>query len=186
MASLYFKYGVMGAAKSAELLTTKYRYEETGQKVMCLKADRDTRDGECIIKSRLGLSAKANNVSEIIGKSKTYFCGYSIILVDEAQFCTTEEIDLFAKIVDEYNVPVICYGLKTDFQNHLFEGSKRLLEIADNISEIRTVCWCGKKAICNARYNEFGIVRTGEQIMLGANDQYVSLCRKHYNAGMIE
>lgn len=186
MASLYFKYGAMGAAKSAELLTTKYRYEETGQKVLCLKADTDTRDGKSMIKSRIGLSAEAYNVSEIINKSSHYFSGYAIVLVDEAQFCKAEEIDFFAKIVDEYHVPVICYGLKTDFQNHLFEGSKRLLEIADNISEIRTVCWCGKKATCNARYNEFGIVRTGEQIVLGANDQYVSLCRKHYNAGIIK
>lgn len=186
MASLYFKYGAMGAAKSAELLTTKYRYEETNQKVLVAKTDKDHRDGELVVKSRIGLSCPAVNLSSLLDHSAHYFKDFDVILVDEAQFAREEEIDFLAKVVDDYGIPVICYGLKTDFQNKMFEGSKRLLEIADNISEIRTVCWCGKKATCNARYNEKGIIREGEQIELGSNDKYVSLCRMHYNLGILK
>ena len=110
---------------------------------------------------------------------------YDAVIVDEIQFARKEQIDFLARIVDELNVPVMCYGLRTDFQLNLFEGSARLLAIADEIKEIKTVCWCGKKAICNARYNRNGIVRTGEQIMLGANDEYIALCRKHFLEGKL-
>ena len=107
------------------------------------------------------------------------------MIVDEIQFASSEQIDFLAHVVDDLNVPVMCYGLRSDFQLNLFEGSARLLAIADEIKEIKTVCWCGKKATCNARYNKLGIVRTGEQIMLGANDEYIALCRKHYYEGKL-
>ena len=108
---------------------------------------------------------------------------YNAVIVDEVQFATKEQIDFLSYIVDSLDVPVVCYGLRADFQNELFEGSKRLLTICDVIKEIKTVCWCGKKALCNARYNEKGIVREGEQVFLGANDCYVALCRKHFKEG---
>jgi thymidine kinase len=117
--------------------------------------------------------------------SKEQICAYDCVIVDEVQFATAEQIDFLSDIVDFYDVPVICYGLRADFQNRLFPGSERLIAIADTIREIKTVCWCGKKATCNARYNEQGIVRDGEQVMLGANDSYVSLCRKHFKMGML-
>ena len=110
---------------------------------------------------------------------------YDCIIVDEVQFATREQIDFLSDIVDFMDVPVVCYGLRADFQNNLFEGSQRLIAIADTISEVKTVCWCGKKATCNARYNDQGIVRDGEQVFLGANDSYVALCRKHFKLGML-
>ena len=110
---------------------------------------------------------------------------YDCIIVDEVQFATKEQIDFLSDIVDFMEVPVVCYGLRADFQNNLFEGSQRLIAIADTISEVKTVCWCGKKATCNARYNKQGIVRDGEQVFLGANDSYVALCRKHFKLGML-
>ena len=110
---------------------------------------------------------------------------YDAIIVDEIQFASADQIDFLARIVDELEVPVLCYGLRTDFQLNLFEGSRRLLELADEIKEVKTVCWCGKKAICNARYNEQGIVREGSQVLLGANDEYIALCRKHFMEGKL-
>jgi thymidine kinase len=107
------------------------------------------------------------------------------IIIDEAQFATVEQIDFISDIVDFLDIPVLCYGLRTDFRNMAFPGSMRLLEIADMMEEIKTVCWCGKKATCNARYNEHGIVRQGEQIEIGANDRYVALCRKHMKEGRL-
>lgn len=107
------------------------------------------------------------------------------VLVDEAQFLTAEEVDVFSDIVDFYNIPVLCYGLRTDFRNRLFPGSERLMEIADVIEEVPTVCWCGKRAQCNTRYANGKIVREGEQIMLGSNESYVALCRKHYKEGKL-
>ena len=107
------------------------------------------------------------------------------ILVDEAQFLSPEEVDALSDIVDFYEIPVLCYGLRTDFLNHLFPGSRRLMEIADVIEEVPTVCWCGKRAQCNTRYSNGKIVREGAQIMLGSNESYVALCRKHYKEGKL-
>ena len=111
---------------------------------------------------------------------------YDCIIVDEVQFAAEEDIDAFSDIVDFWNVPVMCYGLRADFQNHFFPGSRRLMEIADEIREIKTICWCGKKATCNARFDENGIVREGSQVMLGANDKYIALCRKHFKLGQLK
>ena len=177
MAKLYFYYGAMNSSKTANALMTHFNYEEVGQKALLCKTEADTRDGalemECILLKELELMTEE--------QIRAYDC----IIVDEVQFATKEQIDFLSDIVDFMEVPVVCYGLRADFQNNLFEGSQRLIAIADTISEVKTVCWCGKKATCNARYNKQGIVRDGEQVFLGANDSYVALCRKHFKLGML-
>lgn len=193
MAKLYFRYGAMGSSKSANILMVRYNYEERGQYAILLKPRTDDRDGEHKIQSRIGLSAPAEYVDDFLkeisklwnGKETEYlYHGKKVnaILVDEAQFLSPEEVDALSDIVDFYEIPVLCYGLRTDFLNHLFPGSRRLMEIADVIEEVPTVCWCGKRAQCNTRYSNGKIVREGAQIMLGSNESYVALCRKHYVA----
>ena len=196
MAKLYFRYGAMGSSKSANILMVRYNYEERGQYAVLLKPRTDNRDGEHEIQSRIGLSAPAEYVDEFLKKiaeswddetSEYTYHGKKVdaILVDEAQFISPEEVDRLSDIVDFYNIPVLCYGLRTDFLNHLFPGSRRLMEIADVIEEVPTVCWCGKRAQCNTRYANGKIVREGAQIMLGSNESYVALCRKHYKEGKL-
>lgn len=196
MAKLYFRYGVMGSSKSANILMVRYNYEERGQYAILLKPRTDDRDGEHKIQSRIGLSAPAEYVDDFLkeisklwnGKETEYlYHGKKVnaILVDEAQFLSPEEVDALSDIVDFYEIPVLCYGLRTDFLNHLFPGSRRLMEIADVIEEVPTVCWCGKRAQCNTRYSNGKIVREGAQIMLGSNESYVALCRKHYKEGKL-
>lgn len=196
MAKLYFRYGAMGSSKSANILMVRYNYEERGQYAILLKPRTDDRDGEHKIQSRIGLSAPAEYVDDFLkeisklwnGKETEYlYHGKKVnaILVDEAQFLSPEEVDALSDIVDFYDIPVLCYGLRTDFLNHLFPGSRRLMEIADVIEEVPTVCWCGKRAQCNTRYSNGKIVREGAQIMLGSNESYVALCRKHYKEGKL-
>ena len=196
MAKLYFRYGAMGSSKSANILMVRYNYEELGQYAILLKPRTDDRDGEHKIQSRIGLSAPAEYVDDFLkeisklwnGKETEYlYHGKKVnaILVDEAQFLSPEEVDALSDIVDFYEIPVLCYGLRTDFLNHLFPGSRRLMEIADVIEEVPTVCWCGKRAQCNTRYSNGKIVREGAQIMLGSNESYVALCRKHYKEGKL-
>lgn len=196
MAKLYFRYGAMGSSKSANILMVRYNYEERGQYAILLKPRTDDRDGEHKIQSRIGLSAPAEYVDDFLkeisklwnGKETEYlYHGKKVnaILVDEAQFLSPEEVDTLSDIVDFYEIPVLCYGLRTDFLNHLFSGSRRLMEIADVIEEVPTVCWCGKRAQCNTRYSNGKIVREGAQIMLGSNESYVALCRKHYKEGKL-
>lgn len=189
MAKLYFRYGAMGSSKSANILMVRYNYEERGQYAILLKPRTDDRDGEHKIQSRIGLSAPAEYVDDFLkeisklwnGKETEYlYHGKKVnaILVDEAQFLSPEEVDALSDIVDFYEIPILCYGLRTDFLNHLFPGSRRLMEIADVLEEVPTVCWCGKRAQCNTRYSNGKIVREGAQIMLGSNESYVALCRK--------
>ena len=196
MAKLYFRYGAMGSSKSANILMVRYNYEERGQYAILLKPRTDDRDGEHKIQSRIGVSAPAEYVDDFLkeisklwnGKETEYlYHGKKVnaILVDEAQFLSPEEVDALSDIVDFYEIPVLCYGLRTDFLNHLFPGSRRLMEIADVIEEVPTVCWCGKRAQCNTRYSNGKIVREGAQIMLGSNESYVALCRKHYKEGKL-
>jgi len=196
MAKLYFRYGAMGSSKSANILMVRYNYEERGQYAILLKPRTDDRDGEHKIQSRIGLSAPAEYVDDFLkeisklwnGKETEYlYHGKKVnaILVDEAQFLSPEEVDTLSDIVDFYEIPVLCYGLRTDFLNHLFPGSRRLMEIADVIEEVPTVCWCGKRAQCNTRYSNGKIVREGAQIMLGSNESYVALCRKHYKEAFL-
>lgn len=185
MAKLYFYYGAMGSSKSANALMAEYNYRERGQLVLLAKTNIDTRDGKNTIKSRIGLQRECLLLSDVCAMKDESIQKFDAVIVDEIQFANREQVDFLAHIVDDLNVPVMCYGLRSDFQLNLFEGSERLLAIADEIKEIKTVCWCGKKATCNARYNEHGIVRNGEQIMLGANDEYIALCRKHFLQGKL-
>ena len=193
MAKLYFRYGAMGSSKSANILMVRYNYEERGQYAVLLKPRTDNRDGEHEIQSRIGLAAPAEYVDDFMKKiselwdtrkAEYLYHGKKVnaILVDEAQFLSPEEVDTLSDI---YEIPVLCYGLRTDFLNHLFPGSRRLMEIADVIEEVPTVCWCGKRAQCNTRYSNGKIVREGAQIMLGSNESYVALCRKHYKEGKL-
>ncbi|MBO5736246.1 MAG: thymidine kinase [Clostridia bacterium] len=179
MAKLYFKYGAMGSSKTANALITKFNYEERGMKVWLIKPSIDVRDGADVVKSRIGLSSKAEVITpdkDIVAEFNTH-PDYDVIITDECQFFTPAQIDQLRKIVDEKNIPVLCYGLRTDFLTHLFPGSSRLFEVADSITEIKTICECGKKAIVNARIDENGkVVTEGGQILLGGNDSYVAMC----------
>lgn len=185
MAKLYFYYGAMGSSKTANALMTKFNYEEVGQKALLCKPGFDTRDGAKIVRSRIGLQEECILLEELRNYTEEQIKEYDCIIVDEVQFATWEQVDFLSDIVDFMDVPVVCYGLRSDFQNRLFPGSERVITIADHIQELKTVCWCGRKAVCNARYNENGIVRVGEQFMLGANDSYKALCRKHYKLGKL-
>ena len=185
MAKLYFYYGAMGSSKSANALMVEYNYRERGQKALLAKTNIDTRDGKMVIKSRIGLEHECILLSDLCAMDDEAIREYDAVIVDEIQFAKRDEVDFLAHVVDDLNVPVMCYGLRTDFQLNLFEGSERILALADEIHEVKTVCWCGKKAITNARYNEHGIVRAGAQIMLGANDDYIALCRKHFLEGKL-
>ncbi len=179
MAKLYFKYGAMGSSKTANALITRFNYEERGMKVWLIKPAIDTRDGASAIRSRIGLCAEAYSVAPdtdlFVAYEKHHDC--DVIIADECQFFTAKQVDELRRIVDELNIPVLCYGLRTDFLTHTFSGSQRLFEVADSITEIKTICSCGKKAIVNARIDGEGrIITEGGQIMLGGNDAYVAMC----------
>lgn len=180
MSKLYFKYGAMGSSKTANLLITKFNYEEKGKQVLLLKSGSDNRDGVSIVKSRIGLQAEAGVIDQnqsIINKFSSQIGEVDVVLVDEAQFLSESQINELHEIVTAYNIPVICYGLLTDFTSHMFEGSKRLVEIAESIQEIKTVCECGRKATINARMDGHGkVVTSGEQIAIGGNELYKSMC----------
>ena len=181
MAKLYFKYGAMGSSKTAQALTTRFNYEEQGMRCWLIKPATDTRDGAEIIRSRIGLQA----VGEVIGPEDSIGERYQaagwcdVIIADEAQFFTPAQIDELRTIVDTVEVPVMCFGLRTDFQTHFFPGSRRLMEVADSISEIKTICACGRKAVVNARLDgEGNVVTAGEQVLLGGNDRYTAMCHR--------
>jgi len=183
MAKLYFRYGAMGSSKTANLLMVRHNYIERNMRVVLLKPKIEDRDGATIIKSRIGLEAECQYAEDFIENFSDITGNVDAIIIDECQFLSEQAIDFFAKIVDNYNIPVLCYGLRTDFTGKLFAGSKRLMELADVIEEVPTVCWCGRRAHLNARYNKAGIVRHGKQVELGANDRYIALCRKHFMEG---
>lgn len=181
MAKLYFKYGAMGSSKSAQALITQFNYEELGMSVWLIKPSVDTRDGADIIKSRIGLQRSAQiitpeqNIAEEYAKLEKH----DVIIADEAQFFTPEQIDQLRGLVDDEDIPVLCFGLRTDFLTHFFPGARRLMELADSITEIKTVCECGRKATVNARIDEAGrIVTEGAQVFLGGNDSYIAMCHK--------
>ena len=182
MAKLYFKFGAMGCSKTAQALITKFNYEERNMKVLLLKPAVDVRDGANVVKSRIGLKEEAVIVGSDENIFEMYENNYSdcnVIIVDECQFLTPEQVDQLADIVITKEIPVLCFGLSTDFTTHLFPGSKRLFEIAQSISEIKSVCTCGAKATVNARLDSNGrIVTEGSQVMLGGNDSYMAMCRK--------
>lgn len=183
MAKLYFRHGAMGSSKTANALMVVYNYYERGKNALLVKPQLDTRD-EGVVRSRMGLEQKCKYVEDLVQMTDEELRGYDCVVVDEAQFCKKSDIEFFEHIVDDLSIPVICYGLRTDFRREPFEGSMWLLAWADVIEELKTVCWCGDGASCNTRFNEKGeIIREGAQVFLGANDDYVALCRRHYKAG---
>ena len=171
----------MGSSKTANAVMVQYNYRERGQQVLMLKPRLENRDGATVVRSRCGLEAECRFVEDL---PQISLQGVDCVIVDEAHFLTREQVRSLVDIVDDYNVPVICYGLRTDFRGELFEGSRELLCWADTIEEIKTVCWCGRKASFNARFDSTGkVLKEGEQVVLGANDQYIGLCRKHWRSG---
>ena len=191
MAKLYFKYGAMGSSKTAQALITKYNYEENDMSVWLIKPSADIRDGAGILRSRIGLQANVEimtpdtDVYKLFSVTRKGKC--DVVIVDECQFMTPAQIQQLRAIVDDYNVPVICFGLRTDFQTKLFPGSMRLMELADKIQEIKTICDCGAKATVNARIDGAGhIVTEGAQVVLGGNDSYIAMCHRCYIRGIRE
>ena len=191
MAKLYFKYGAMGSSKTAQALITKYNYEENDLKVWLIKPSADTRDGQQVLRSRIGLEAVVDvmaperDVYQLYIDTRKDAC--DAIIVDECQFLTEQQIDQLRSIVNDFNVPVMCFGLRTDFQTRLFPGSRRLMEVADTIQEIKTMCDCGAKATVNARIAGDGqIITEGAQVVLGGNDSYIAMCHRCYIRGIRE
>ena len=188
MAKLYFKYGAMGSSKTAQALITKYNYEENDMSVWLVKPSADVRDGINILRSRIGLEAQADYIApeqDVYEIFKAEHLPCHVVIVDECQFMTPAQIQQLRAIVDDFEVPVLCFGLRTDFQTKLFPGSMRLMELADVIEEIKTMCDCGAKATVNARIDGNGyIVTEGAQVMLGGNDAYIAMCHRCYQQGI--
>lgn len=184
---MYFYYGAMGSSKTANALMTRFNWEDKGKKVALLKPSIDNRDGVDIVKSRAGLMAKAiliypdSTIQEVLPEPVEK---YDNLIVDEAQFLSKAQVEELRDIADNGTF-VMCYGLKSDFMGNLFEGSKRILELADSLREIVTMCPCGKKAIMNARYSGNRILYEGEQVVVGGNESYIALCHNCYKKGMI-
>lgn len=191
MAQLYYRYSTMNAGKSIELIKVAYNYEERGKRVLVLTPSVDDRFGVGVIASRIGVTREAvaihedTNILELFMKENKK-SPIDCVLVDECQFLKKHHVQELVEIVDSCDVPVLAYGLKNDFKNELFEGSYYMLVYADKIEEIKTICWCGRKATMVARIVDGKFVKTGEQIVVGGNDMYISLCRKHYNDGRLE
>lgn len=194
MAKLYFRYGAMGSGKSIDLLKVSYNYKERGKKTLILTSSIDNRYDIGKIRSRIGIEESAicvSNDDSILDIFKLNCFDENIInidcvLIDEVQFFNEKQILELSDIVDIYDIPVIAYGLKSDFKQELFPGSKALLSICDVIENIPVICWCGKKATVNARVSNDKVVYKGEQILIGGNDCYISLCRKHWKEGKIK
>lgn len=183
MAKLYFRYGAMGSGKTIDLLKVAYNYEERNQKVLLLSPAKDDRYGTGKITTRIGLQRESQIVDEdmnVFDFVENLDEKIDAILVDEAHFFTKEQIYQLSDIVDFLNIPVMCYGLRSDFQTNFFPGSGPLMAIADSIEEIKTVCECGKKAIINMRFVSRKAIVEGEQVAIGANESYKSVCRKCY------
>ena len=182
MAKLYFKYGAMGSSKTANALITRFNYQERNMKVWLIKPSIDDRDGANIIRSRIGLEVTADIMppdADIFSLFEKDHKDCNVIITDECQFFTPEQIDQLRKIVDVYDIPVMCFGLRTDFLTHFFPGAMRLMELADSLTEIKTVCACGRKATVNARIDSQGnVITQGSQVFLGGNDSYVAMCHK--------
>lgn len=191
---LYFRYGTMGSAKTALLLTQAYNFEERGLAYLCMKPVVDIRENRNVIRSRIGIEreclwiyADTNLYLLVKSRFEETLDVPQWILVDEAQFLSAEQVDQLARAVDDFGCNVVCYGLRTDFRTHLFEGSRRLFEIADTIDEIKSTCTCGRKTIVNARIDSNGNIMTeGEQVEIGGNERYIAVCRKCWRNKAIE
>ena len=183
---LYFRYGTMGSAKTALLLTTAYNFEERKMRYLCMKPVVDTRDKKNVIKSRIGIERECQWIypdTDLYEFARSYFKHIGALvewfLDDEAQFLSAQQVDQLSRVVDDFGCNVICYGLRTDFQTKLFEGSRRLFEIADTIDEIKSTCTCGHKTIVNARIDANGdFVNEGAQVEIGGDERYIAVCRK--------
>lgn len=195
MAKLHYKYATMGAGKSLDLIRTAYNYKERGMNPLVFKPDVDTRDigenGSCIIKSRTGASCEAewikenDNIANIVSMFNSHK-KVDVVIVDEVQFLTCKQIMQLSNIVTELEIPVLAYGLKTNFKGELFEPIKTLLAYCDDIQEIRSLCFCGKRANHNARVVEGNVIKHGKEIQIGGNEKYVALCNKHFKEGIIK
>ncbi len=186
MAQLYFYYSAMNAGKSTSLLQSAHNYREQGMQVALYTAAIDDRFGKGVIRSRIGLQESALQFDSDTAffdpvSQQHQLTPLACVLVDEAQFLSRHQVDELARVVDELDIPVLCFGIRTDFQGEMFPGSSRLLAIADKLQELKTVCTCGRKATMIVRLDESGtVVAAGEQVQIGGNDRYVSKCRRHY------
>ncbi|MBR5969607.1 MAG: thymidine kinase [Lachnospiraceae bacterium] len=190
MARLYFRFGAMGSSKTANALMVVFNYEEKGLRPLLLKPKIESRDGEQVLRSRIGLERACEFFEDYflpdINETKKRLEGYDAVIIDEVQFCDPKLIPQMYAIVHDMELPVICYGLKTDFQLRPFPASLELAAIADVVQELKTVCWCGNGANCNARIDGRGnVVRDGAQVVIGGNESYISLCYAHYKEGNI-
>ena len=191
---LYFRYGTMGSAKTAMLLTQAYNFEERQMEYLCFKPVIDTREQRNVIRSRIGIERECRWIypdtdlySELRHIFEQTLSLPSWLLVDESQFLSAAQVEQLARVTDDFGCNVMCYGLRTDFKTHLFEGSRRLFEIADSIEEIKSTCSCGRKTIVNARIDSAGnIITEGEQVEIGGNDKYMAVCRKCWSNKRVE
>lgn len=191
---LYFRYGTMGSAKTALLLTQAYNFDERGLRYLCMKPAIDTREQDNVIRSRIGIERRCEWIrqdTDLYEYLSNLFCAdgevMDWILVDEAQFLSAGQVDQLSRIVDDFGTNVVCYGLRTDFKSNLFEGSRRLFEIADTIDEVKSTCTCGHKTIVNARFDANGdFVHEGAQVEIGGNERYMAVCRKCWRNKKIE
>lgn len=193
MSSLHFHYSTMNAGKSALLLKDNHNYLERGMKTLVLKPSIDTREGEAVVRSRMGqetpciLFSPEEDLYTFIGDLSIENPKVMCVFIDEVQFLTKEQVIQLTEVVDLLDIPVMTYGLRTDFQGNLFEGSSMLFARANRLVEIRTICWCGKRANMVLRLDENGeVVREGKQVEVGGNDTYVSVCRYHHRIGKIQ
>jgi thymidine kinase len=190
MAKLYFYYSSMNAGKSTTLLQSSYNYRERGMNTLVFMPELDTRYGECKVTSRIGLQSGAASFSHLDDLYKLTRLAHAdkpihCVLVDEAQFLTKGQVRQLGEIADRLDIPVLTYGLRTDFQGNLFEGSMHLLAWADNLVEIKTICHCGRKATMVLRLDNRGKpVRDGDQVKIGGNERYMSVCRRHFKEGL--
>jgi thymidine kinase len=191
MSKVYFYYSAMNAGKSTALLQASYNYHERGMRTMVFIPAIDDRHAPGVVKSRIGLEAEAialqltDNLLSRVSEAHAVQ-PVSCVLVDEAQFLTREQVEQLTEVSDQLGIPVLCYGLRTDFQANLFAGSAALLALADNLIELKTVCHCGRKAIMNLRVGPDGhAVREGAQVEIGGNDRYIAMCRRHFNAAFV-
>ncbi len=184
MAQLYFKYGAMGSSKTANALMTRFNYEERGLAALLVKPRLDQRDGGHQVVSRIGLTHPCIYFDELQAMTPMELQQNACVIVDEAQFLTKDEVLYLVYLVDHLDIPVLCYGLRADFKGDLFPGSEALLVLADKLEEVKTMCWCGRKAAFNARFDHQGrVLKEGAQVELGAGERYISLCRRHWMAG---
>ena len=186
MAKLYFRFGTMGSSKSAQALMVEFNYMERGYNVLLVKPAVDTRDEKPVIRSRVGLERPC----KLIAPGETFADlleeKHQVIIVDEAQFLTGQQVEELKNLTVDKDIPVLCYGLRTDFSTRMFPGSARLLELSESIVEIKSICHCGSKATVNARFNENGIIREGPQVVIGGNEQYTPLCYRCWREGRLK